>query len=291
MIMNKKIIGIVVIYKPDINKLIYNINKYICDISCLIIWENSPLSNSEKKSIIDKCVNSEKINFAGNGINQGLGVAFNCALDIAVKDEYEFLMTMDQDTEWINFSKYISKINEVSDFKIGIFGPKVINVFDNYSLKKIFDNDEISLTEFVISSGAVYRVNVLSTIGGFAEEYFIDAIDEEICFRACASGFDTVYIHDSFILQEFGSYKKRRIFGKSFATSNYSPFRYYHITRNHLWLAKSKYVNNSQKKIMIHNYVLCPIIKVFFEKDTIKKLIAIFKGIVDGIYKQPLERR
>lgn len=289
--MKKKIIGIVVVYEPNINKLICNINKYISDISCLIIWENSAISKLEKKHIIDNCVNCEKITFAGNGDNQGLGVAFNYALDIAIRYKYEFLMTMDQDSEWINFSKYLFRINQISDYKIGIFGPTVVNVFDECRLEKNLKKDEISYAEFVISSGAIYRVDVLSTLGGFADEYFIDAIDEEICFRACAHGFDTVCVHSSFLLQEFGAYKKRRILGKNFATSNYSPFRYYHITRNHLWLAKSKYVNKSQKKIMIYNYVLSPIIKVFFEKDTIKKLIAIFKGIVDGLYKRPLERR
>lgn len=287
--MNKKILGIVVIYKPNINKLISNINKYIDDISYLIIWENSTLLRSEKNLIIDNCINSEKIIFAGNGINQGLSIAFNYALDKANKCRYEYLMTMDQDSEWINFSNYLSKLKQINNSKIAVFGPKVINVFDDHFFEN--DNDEVSLTDFVISSGAVYKVNILSTIGGFADKYFIDAIDEEICYRAFASGYETVRINSSFLLQEFGKYKKKKILGRSFATSNYSPFRYYHITRNHLWLANSKYVNKHQKKVMIYNYVLCPVVKVFFERDTFKKLIAIFKGIVDGIYKSPSERR
>ena len=110
--MNKKILGIVVIYKPNINKLISNINKYIDDISYLIIWENSTLLRSEKNLIIDNCINSEKIIFAGNGINQGLSIAFNYALDKANKCRYEYLMTMDQDSEWINFSNYLSKLKQ-----------------------------------------------------------------------------------------------------------------------------------------------------------------------------------
>lgn len=290
--MDRKIIGIVVIYKPDIDKLVYNINKYINDISYLIIWDNSSILNSERKIILEKCVNHEKICFAGNGINQGLGIAFNYALNIAIRDEYEFLMTMDQDSEWQNFPNYLSIINKITDSKIAIFGPKVLNAFENYSLEKYYSNCEISSTEFVISSGAVYKVDILSSIGGFAEEYFIDAIDEEVCYRAHANGYDTVIVNSSFLLQEFGLYKKRKIFGKSVATSNYSPFRYYHITRNHLWLARSIYVNRKQKKLMIYNYVLAPAVKILlFEENKLEKIIAIFKGIVDGILKKSLERR
>lgn len=176
------IIGVVVVYNPDINKLINNINCYIQKIDKLLLWQNSSITKEDKKKIIDGCKCSEKIVFCGDGYNRGLDVAFNEALVIASKEKYMYLMTMDQDSTWLEFDKYLSTIMSVNNDQVVIFGPKVINAFDatdsnqkEYSVVK---------TDFVISSGAVYKVDALNLIGGFIDGYFIDAIDEEICFRA-----------------------------------------------------------------------------------------------------------
>ena len=82
----KGILGVVVIYNPNIDKLIQNINRYIRNISALIIWQNSSLSDANRNQILHDCENSEKIIFDGSGLNQGLDRAFNSALDIAIKE-------------------------------------------------------------------------------------------------------------------------------------------------------------------------------------------------------------
>ena len=63
------ILGIVVIYNPDIEKLVKNINQYIKDVSVLIIWQNSLLSFENRNQILQDCASSEKIIFGGSGSN------------------------------------------------------------------------------------------------------------------------------------------------------------------------------------------------------------------------------
>lgn len=281
------ILGVVVIYNPDIDKLVQNINQYIRNISALIIWQNSLLSYENRNQILHDCASSEKIIFGGSGSNQGLDRAFNSALNVAIKEGYPWLLTMDQDSTWVNFDEYLICVQSCDDDSIGIFGPQTINVYDEQSSVSECEKP-YSIVDYVISSGALYAVDKLKYIGGFASGYFIDAIDEEVCYRAKSFGIKTTVVGNVYLKQEFGEYCKKTFLGKTIASSNYSSFRYYHIVRNHLWLAKSGYVTGRARKIMIHNYVISPIIKVILlEKNKGRKSQAILKGMIEGILEKP----
>lgn len=287
--MKDSIIGVVVLYNPNIDKLINNINCYIQSIDKLLLWQNSFITTENKKKIIDECNCSEKIIFSGDGNNGGLDVAFNEALEIALNEKYSYLMTMDQDSTWLGFDEYLSTIETIKNDQVVIFGPKVINIFDNSVSKE--EGISIEKTDFVISSGAIYKVYELSLIGGFAEGYFIDAIDEEICFRAKKRGFETVKINTAKLLQEFGSYRKRIFFGKTIASSNYTSFRYYYIVRNHIWLVKSGLLDKQQRKITLKNYVFSLSAKVLLlEENKIEKITSIIKGVWAGCFSKPKVR-
>ena len=126
----KDILGVVIIYNPNVEELIYNINQYIGNISKLIIWENSILDNNEKKEIISGVLNSEKIVFEGNGENIGISKALNTILNKSYVSNYKFLLTMDQDSEWLNFREYLGVIERnLNKFKI--FGPRIVNLYAN----------------------------------------------------------------------------------------------------------------------------------------------------------------
>ena len=112
-----------------------------------------------------------------------------------------------------------------------------------------------------------------------------------MCYRARSFGIKTIVIENAYLMQEFGEYCKKTFLGKTIAISNYSAFRYYHIVRNHLWLAKSGYVTGRACKIMIRNYLISPIIKVIlFEEDKGRKSKAMLKGMIEGIIKKPKRR-
>lgn len=281
------ILGIVVIYNPDIDKLVQNINQYIKDVSALIIWQNSSLSFDNKNQILHDCTCSEKIIFDGNGSNEGLDTAFNNALNVAKREEYSWLLTMDQDSTWVNFNEYLARVESCDDYSIGIFGPQTINVYDERSTASEC-NQPYSIVDYVISSGALYSVDKLKSIGGFVTNYFIDAIDEEVCYRARTFEIKTAVVGNAYLKQEFGNYCKKTFLGKSISSSNYTPFRYYHIVRNHLWLAKSGYVDGKSRRVMIYNYVISPFLKVFLlEEKKGEKFKTMLKGLFDGIFVRP----
>ena len=285
------LLGIVVTFNPDIQVLISNINKYIVNVAKLIVWQNSVIDVQEKNTIVKGCKDSYKILFLGNQTNLGMSHALNEGLKYAINNGYQYYLTMDQDSVWRDFKSFLSYLNEISDSSVSVGGPSIINLYSSNLFAN--SNDCVYRTkDYVITSGAIYSVKMLQTIGGFQEDYFIDAVDEEICYRARSFGYKTVQITKSELGQYFGNYSETKIFGKPIACSNYTPFRYYYIARNHIWLIKSGYLNKREAKLVRHNYVFMPLLKVvLLETNKAKKIIAIIKGLSDGIFDSPREHK
>ena len=279
----KKVLGIVVLYHPNINQVVRNINRYISDIDYLIIWINSAIDSNDNK-FIKMNLRSSNYCIQHSKNNAGLSIPYNYALDYAEHNGYDLLMTMDQDSYWVDIRSYLEPIKILLTQKnnYGIFGPEIIPI--EKSQNYCANQKKISCVDHVISSGAVYITKEIRKIGGFKSNYYIDAIDEEICYRAKNNGIETAKVFEGKLIQEFGNRTPKRILWIKTTTPNYSAMRYYYIVRNHIWLIKSKLINKNKRKTIIHNYIFSPLVKVIlFESPKVTKLNSIFKGILDGI--------
>lgn len=291
--MNKNnILGIVITYNADVRELIENICQYLDYINELIVWQNSLLSEAERQQIIDY-TDKEKVTFQGNGNNVGIAAALNWSISYAKTKNYQYLMSMDQDSYWVNAEHYLKQIALFDDSKALIFGPKTISVDDGEQINHTkIEANVYREVDFVITSGAIYDIKLFSEIGLFPKEYFIDAIDEEICYRALKYGYKTVCIQDAFLKQHFGEHTHKKILGRTIIVANYAAFRYFYIVRNHIWLANSGLVKGKTKWLIIYNYVFSPLLKVLLiEKNKGKKLKAIFKGVFLGLFNIPKKEK
>lgn len=285
----KKILGVVILYNPNFQDLVANINQYLGSISNLIIWQNSVISENETREILSGVVEPEKISFLGNGKNVGIGVALNEVVHFAECSDFRYLLTMDQDSYFVDFDIFLREIYEIGNESTKIFGPITINVVTNEPAVVSSEFRYLSC-DFVITSGAIYDLNLFAKVGYFKEDYFIDAIDEEICYRAYKKGFNTVKVSAGKLYQHFGDYKKVKFYCLELSSSNYSATRYFYIVRNHIWLAKSGLVKGKARFLMIYNYVVSPVLKVsLIEKNKIEKLTSIFKGIFEGVFQESSE--
>ena len=99
--------------KENIQKLILGINKHLPDAEILIIDDNSP--DHTKDIIIKIQQNLEKLKLIIRDGKMGLDTAHKYAYQYAVKNNYEYLITMDADLshdpkELPNFIKYLNLI-------------------------------------------------------------------------------------------------------------------------------------------------------------------------------------
>lgn len=272
------IVAVVIIYYPNADELTTNINQFIKDVDRLIIWDNTPIS-SHQKFKLEMPEYDSKIIILGTGKNEGIAYGINHGINWAIDNNYKYILTMDQDSYWDNFSFYIQQfIKFKNDPTNGIFSPVI------YENKKR-DLPELQVVKDAITSGTIYSLEMVKKIGLLREDFFIDAVDLEYCYWAKRNRYKTVLLGGAFLKQRYGSPMLKKLFTLTFYPSNYSPMRIFYIIRNHIFLWREyPELSNFEKKRIIKIYIIGRFIEVIlFEKNKFQKLFSIFKGIVHGV--------
>lgn len=271
-----KTIGIVVIYHPPID-VVDNILSYLPNLDCLIVWNNS----SHGEMIIPKIQgrSGKKIIEMGDGNNAGLGMAYNAAVSYALTHNYDYLLTMDQDSRFKgnDFQEYLNEITQLGEKTI--FSPNYI-IHDQELYMKQESLIEVDAT---MSSGAIYPVGIFKKIGLFRDDFFIDSIDIEFSLRAKQNNIPTKIISSFHLIHGAGYQKKKHKFlWKTFFPNEYSPVRSYYIVRNGI-ITKHLYPQATRWKGWLYYwfykrlfFVLC------YESDKYAKWKGLLWGYVHG---------
>ena len=270
---NIKIIAVVVVYRPDKELLQSNLNSLLDGVDNILIWENSPELN------IKPWFKSNKIIYLNDGGNVGISKALNFAWRYAKNNGFTHLLTMDQDSCFKNFIEFRNTCLLYDKESNCVFGPLVTPINDTRPSNKIY---EVSIDNYLITSGMLIPLSVLDKVGGYNENFFVDVVDLDFNLRVLRSGYKILKNLNGVLVQHFGIPSEKKLFGKTYVCSNYSPFRLYGIFRNHTILyreTKDPFVKD-QVKIYFNHYI--PRI-IFWEKNKYKKLKAIIKGLFDGI--------
>src|SRR4030065_360634 len=90
-----KIAAVVVWYNPE-QTVLNNINTYINQIDKIFIVDNSDYNNN---SLLEKLQTLSNTEYIANKNNIGIAAALNIGANKAVKEGFDYLLTMDQDSE------------------------------------------------------------------------------------------------------------------------------------------------------------------------------------------------
>ena len=273
--MNEKIIASIVTYNPDIKRLKENINAISDQVDRVVLVDNG----SNNKNEIEELLNELQVGCfcIYNNTNGGIAKALNQAFLWAEKENYDWVLTLDQDTVCAENLVY-GLIKHVNREKIAIIAPKYID--RNY--EDVTDNDHgWEFVERCITSASLTNVKAWRDVDGFYEELFIDYVDYDFCAKLRRKGYKIIRDSDVAILHEIGHSKKICIGKHSYVLYNHSPIRDYYIVRNRLYYC-SEYGDvwdvESEKKAMI---LRCFMI-AFFEKNRIRKIKAMLSGWRDS---------
>lgn len=267
---NKKFYGVVVLYNPNIQEVVSNIDSYIEILEKLYIIDNSEKENyiNLKKYIQDKT----KIEYIWLGENKGIAKALNIGKSLAVNEGADYLLTMDQDSSFKNNIREMvrwilsngSLIKEVA----------IISPFHKLTGKKIKIKADFEEKKVVMTSGNILNLSLIETVGDFNEEFFIDEVDYEFCYRIREKGYKILCLNKIQLYHKLGELKNYYFF----SVTNHNYIRRYYITRNKLYMLR-KFKKIKRKYIMSIFIDFAKV--VFFEKDKKRKLKYFFKGIKD----------
>jgi rhamnosyltransferase len=221
-------------------------------------------------------INSEKISVRTTGCNEGLGKPFNEAARKAKNENYNFLLTMDQDSYFAigEFEKYVKLVENDKNTNVAVYSPNRNNIYNN-------EKDFVEIRT-AISSGSIYPVLNFEKIGYFREDFFLYMIDIEYCFRAKKRNMNTVCLPAVSLLHKEG-YAEKSNFGLSL--NNYPAQSTYYIIRNSLltWKLYPEFTTRKDKIYFYKYKVIYRFLKIIFEKQPFLKIKALIFGLLHGI--------
>ncbi len=270
-----KLLAVVITYYPNIVDTIINIKQYVEKVDRLVIWENTPLIDRDKYHF-ELPEFSNKITYKSTGRNEGISFPLNSIIEYGIRESYSHLLTMDQDSYWINFHDFILFIEECKNHNILAYCPQVTNVYEREQKQ----HEPIKMEE-CITSGTIYSLKACSILGKFDEKFVIDAVDLEYCYRGRKLGYDTLMLPVGTLNHKLGNPKK---ICNRWVSSNYSTFRTFHIIRNHIWVWKKYPEYFSKKEYLYRETILRFFYIIIGEKSKLKKILAIIRGIISGIF-------
>ena len=223
----------------------------------------------------------------------------NIGLKEAVDAGYGFAILFDQDSQvpvsfFVDLQASYLEAEQLCTQPVAAIGPRIVSPRNNKAMPfKLFSrlfnrcdialpgNEQIFHAEFLISSGCLINLTLLSSIGLMRESYFIDNIDLEWCFRAIAKGFlvlgtNKAVLHHSIGVEDDNPWVKAGLI------VSHSPLRSYYSTRNRFSLYRETYAPLAWKLRDFPRFILKTFWLFLFSSQRGEYLHNIRRGLADS---------
>lgn len=230
----KLLAGCVVLYNPPID-ILKNINSYINYVDILFVIDNSDhISETLLSDIISI---STKVRYFPQKINIGIASALNLASSNAISQEYSWLLTMDQDSYFLNGEFFDTWFSEINSCKIGLVAASYTEKYDQW--QKGF-SDNFNEIHYAITSGNILNLKAWTEVNFFEDKLFIDEVDHDFCLKLRVFNYKVLISKNIYLNHTIGQVNEnnnsadeaKRLINMHDAT------RYYYISRNVLYVCK-----------------------------------------------------
>ena len=273
-----KLAATVTFYNPS-KENVENINSYIDLVDLIYVVDNS--SKNNQKMLPD----NRKIVYLPNLENLGVATALNIAAKQALKDKFDWLLTMDQDSkfEGDNLEKMINYITDNDCKNIGLISPW-------HNIKTGIEKPEKDIEDVVevMTSGNIINLAAYKKVGGYKDWLFIDGIDFDYCMNLNVNGYKVRRLNYCELEHELGDIKIVHLLGRNFVCSNHNCIRRYYMSRNNHYIYDMYHEAFPDYCNMILNGLEGQFRNILaFEKDKYRKLRNMRRGYKD--YKKGIK--
>ena len=282
--------------KENICAIIVVFNGYDClyktvesiinQVTKVVLVDNN--SNDRTKKVINSILEKYKsIHVIWNQKNLGIAAAFNQGSEYAKKNNYDFILTLDQDSE--PSSNMIEKMLKTyrdngSNYLLSIC-PRIIQKYQ----KKYYNEDNkirIPKRRFVaISSGQLINIKLYDVVGKYNEELFIDSVDFDYCLRINLVGGKIVECPSAILFHQLGYSVYFNFFDRKKGIILHNPIRYYYMVRNHIYIIKQYFYKFPLFCFKKNFFMIYELIKaLLFQEKRFKIIKMVYRGVKDGIF-------
>lgn len=289
------VVAILVSYNPVLGLLQKVLDSVCSQVDNLIIVDNG------SRNGVAEWVESASI---GNVIciSMGVNIGVAAALNVGISRGYElggrFALLMDQDS--------IPRATMVADLRasydklvasgqqVGAIGPQTVDRdsgrigaharFARMHVGRVDCAEDGSpvAVDFLITSGSLIPMAVLTDVGCMDEGLFIDHVDTEWVLRAKARGYQVFGDCKARLEHSIGERRRRVWLFRWREIPIHAPFRYYYIFRNSILLYRRPYMVRAWKRVVIGRLIQVLLFIAVVGPQRGAKVRMIIKGLWDG---------
>jgi rhamnosyltransferase len=251
-------------------------------VARVIVVDNSTADDARHR--VEACATALLAELVVSGSNEGVAAALNRGIRRARELGFDWVLCFDQDT--VAFSTMLhSLIRAYLDCsyreRVGIVGSKWI---DDRTHVDPCNGRSWAERKEVITSGSLLPTAAIERAGPFREDFFIDYVDIEWCFRMRAVGLEAIVACPPTMFHWLGAPRNHQVANRNFLATHHDALRRYYITRNRLIVLRG-YVRQEPRWVIgdMRNMLKETVKLVLFEKDRKRKLLALLRGMRDGL--------
>ncbi len=264
----------IVIYNPNNERLEQNLSAIVSQVDHIIL-----IDNSDNYTLSPRWLNNSKVEYINNGCNKGIANALNQIVRISSTEGYEWVLTLDQDSICPR-DMVLSYLRYIKTPRLAMIAPLIK---DRNSMEQPYRIADLYYdVDRCITSGTLTNTEAVLKVGGFDSRLFIDYVDFELCARLIDAGYRIIQDCNTILLHQYGNIKEFRLIGFTIRTTNHNPKRKYYQVRNRIYCSR-KY-SHFFSCWRTTAFIFAEWIKVLcFESEKMQKVVAIHKGIIDGL--------
>ena len=258
---NNSICCVIVTYNIG-EKFYHCFNSIVNQVESVVIVDNG--SDEETIKVLKKIEEFYNVKIFYNSDNLGIASALNTGVKYAINNNYEWVLTMDNDSEATHnmISLMLKWYNKVGK-NIGVSSmfPEYIekkDILDKNMLTSNLNNYDFDFISLENTSGNLVKCDMFKEVGLFREEFFIDSVDHDFCLRIKKNNYKLAKIKGIKLLHSLGDTRTINFLGKKVNCSNHSALRRYYITRNrcvmrNLYKDDKDYIKYDRKTFLNEN--------------------------------------
>lgn len=271
--MNKQqVAGMVALYNSPTTTL-SNIATYLSQVETLYVIDNSDVLNSE---LINSLRSNSKVHYHSSGSNKGIGYALNKAAQLARRQGYSYLLTMDDDSRAPEglVDMMLIFLQTYTDGKVGI-------VSAAHGTAGLLSDHKVVL--YTMTSGNLLDLSVHEQVGGFWEELFIDHVDHEYGLRLNSAGYKVIELPSVPLEHSLGQQKPVFLWYQRWHFISHQPIRMYYIVRNGWLVAWRHQREHPDFRWVVTKLILKEWVKsLFLENARWQRVRFLLKGTSDA---------
>jgi len=237
-------------------------------------------------SLAELALPSEHVHLMSLSENRGIGHALNRGIEYAMQVGATHILTLDQDSTpepgYVEGALRVLARAEAAGQRVAAVVPEFIGT-QRVLVREGFAFDPIQ-------AGQLIPVEVIHAVGGFREDFFIDAVDSDYTVRAEEHGLRFIIIPGAHLAHELGDLVPFMIFGRHVVMRGkqrhvlyHSPFRTYYMVRNSIVLAREHW-RHRPAWTLLRSFKMTQMVAgcVLLSPDRGQQWRATWTGLADG---------